>query len=231
MSIARTLRRITVAVALLLPSAAAAQPITDGEFVGWTFLGGAVSFVREASGGNPGARLTVATSAPSGSVIGAAINGNTLVSGPLAGAGFQLAIDFLSGPGALGQGQGISFALRQGENVYVRNLNPGATGLSNDWTTLSFAPGSFVAAEWTRIAGAGPALPDFSGAVATAFGFSVSNSFSSITNHYDNFRLTLTGLTPPPPTVVPEPSTWVLTAAGLLGVAAARRRRRTRATR
>jgi hypothetical protein len=81
--------------------------LDDGEFLIWSFdsTGGGGSAAREDSGGNPGARLRISTSAPSGTNTVTAIKDDFTTNIPFEGDTFTFSVDFLSGEGAAGDGQ------------------------------------------------------------------------------------------------------------------------------
>src|SRR6266550_4677228 len=100
--------------------------ITDGDFSAWTFdATGTATVTREASGGNPDARLNITTiSGPS--VEGLAIKSDFSTSDTLAASTFTLSLDVLSGPGAFADGQEIELLVEQGGTIYGTGL--GVTG-------------------------------------------------------------------------------------------------------
>jgi len=209
---------VPICMAILVDSARAGL-ITDGDFATWTFgATGTATVTRELSGGNPGARLNITTVSGT-TVFGTAIKSDFSTTGALSGA-FSLSLDVLSGPGAFGQGQGIQLLVEQNSNVYGTSL--GITGFPRNWDQLTFN-GSFTASLFTKLIGSGPANPDFTGGVATEFGFAGGNSISgTLTQYYDNFRLESTAL---PSTTVPEPCSLLLLGTGLSGLSVWRRRR------
>jgi hypothetical protein len=83
--------------------------------------------------------------------------------------------------------------VEQGGTIY--GLPVGITGFPlATFTTLNFS-GTFTAASFTRVIGAGPVTPIFDGSVATTFGFAAGNSNSNtLTHYYDNFRLNISTL-------------------------------------
>ena len=157
----------------------------------------------EAINGNPGARLNVSTfTTLSSFAYGTGIDLDVTTSQALSGI-FSLSLDVESGAGDFGAGQAIALLVQQGSNIYGEFL--GNTGFPQaSFSTLTFG-GTFTSSLFTRWVGSGPALPDFTGATATMFGFSAYNADNnrSLTKYYDNFNLTYTSATP-------EPSTWLL---------------------
>ncbi|HSV16935.1 MAG TPA: IPTL-CTERM sorting domain-containing protein [Casimicrobiaceae bacterium] len=234
--------RIAVAALLagLWSAGAQALLITDPSdwSSGWTFSSfasgaGTATAVVEGTGGNPGARLNVTTVTPTPADVafGTAVLTTTTTPAPVAGAVFTMTLDVLSGAGGFGQGQGIELLVQQSGSVY--GMGVGITGFPlNSFTTLPFN-GTFTAANFTKISGAGPAQPVFDGATPTQYGFAAGNSNSAtLTQYYDNFTLSIPSIGAPPPgplAAVPTLGFWsMLLLGGLLaaaGVAAAKRRR------
>lgn len=205
--------------AVLVSTPTNAQTFSDGDFASWTFgATGTATVTREVSGGNPGPRLNITT--VSGSTVhGTAINSLWTTSGALVGTSFTLSVDFLSGPGAFGQGQALGLLMQQGNGLYYSQL--GVTGTSASWSNFSRAA-VFNPLSFGLIAGSGPLNPLLTGGTLTKFGFAGLNTASgTLTNYYDNVRLTIA-----PVTTVPEPTTLVLLTGGLLGVGVIARRRR-----
>ncbi len=175
--------------------------ISDGDFSNWTFSSfhagtAAATVTREPSGGNPGARLNITTvTNVTDAAFGTAIKDDFSTNAPLSGP-FTLSLDVLSGPGGFGQGQAIELLVEQGGTVYGASL--GVTGWPfNTFTTISFN-GTFDPTMFTRVIGAGPLTPDFSGGVTTHFGFAGGNLKSNtLTQYYDNFSLDVPGLETP----------------------------------
>lgn len=201
-------KRLTAFLVLFLVLAAApaaAQVVSDGDFSAWVFgsfgTGGSASMTREPTGGNPGARLNVTTSTASSTAFGTGLKTDFQTTAPLEGLAFTLSLDVLSGKGAFGQGNAIQLLVEQAGTIYTLSL--GVTNVQASFTTLQF-PGVLNAASFARQSGAGPATPVFNGSVATRFGFAAGNSLSSpLTQYYDNFALTIAGLTPTPsPTAI-----------------------------
>jgi hypothetical protein len=184
--------------------------LVDGEFLNWSFdsTGGGGSAAREDSGGNPGARLRISTSAPFGSDTVTAIKDDYTTDLPLENDTFTFSVDFLSGAGAHGDGQALLLLVQQGSDIY--GLPVGVTGVQADWATLMFN-GTFNQAAFSHIIGSGAPTPDFTSGVPTQFGFAGQNSDSSITNYYDNFHLVsnaisaVRGLPTPRPRPTPAP--------------------------
>lgn len=231
--------RMAAALALTMMfatgAADAAVVFSEGDFSTWTLGsynvgGGTATAAREAAGGNPGARLNV-TTVTSGveTAFGTGFKNDYATTVALAGTAFTLTLDVLSGAGAFGQGQAIQLIVEQGGNVYA-SPTLGVTNVQAAFATLSFA-GSFNAASFTRVAGAGPVTPNLAGGVTTRFGFAAGNTGSgTLTQYYDNVRLDLAAV----PAAVPTASDIPLLspiglvalalALGLAGVAGLRRR-------
>ena len=217
----------------LLAVAAPAYSVTlvDGDFSSWTLgsAGNGTAFTTlESTGGNPGARLNINTITPtsttraSGTAIKTDFSDNT----PINGNTFALSLDFLSGPGAFGQGQSIGLLIAQGGSVYTNGsgIGLGVTGVSPNYKTITFT-GSFIESQFTRLTGSGSLNPDFVSGVSTSFGFAATNSGSNnLTQYYDNFRLETFAV----PTAVPEPFTIIGTLVG--GTAALRMRKKLKAS-
>lgn len=227
----RNVVAVIASACLALATGPAQAVITDccDWATGWTFSsfsqGGSATAVVEGSGGNPGARLniTTVTASVSDLAYGIAVLTTSGTPAPTAGTAFTLQLDVLSGAGAFGQGQGIDLLVAQGGSVYALAL--GVTGFPlSTFTTLSFN-GNFNAGSFSRISGGGPSNPSFDGITATTYGFAAGNTNSgTLTQYYDNFRLTISAVGPPAGqsiVQVPALSAWVLVALGiLLGVVA-----------
>jgi len=230
-------KRICIAVAwglaLASGSTNAAVVFNDGDFSAWTFgsyaIGGSATMTREASGGNPGARLNVTTVTASlaETAFGTGIKTDYSTTAALAGTGFTLTLDVLSGAGAFGQGQGLDLLVEQAGSVYALAL--GITNVQAAFTTLAFG-GTLNAASFSLIAGGGPAQPDFGGGTTTRFGLAAGNSNSAtLTQYYDNVRLDLAavavqGADVPVPTLSPIVLLALIAALGVAGLARVRRR-------
>jgi len=186
--------------------------ITDGDFSAWNFGSqnfgsGTATVTREASGGNPGARLRI-TTVTGGTVYGIANKADYSTALPLADTPFELQLDVLSGPGAHNQGQGIQLLVEQDSSIYAYPL--GVTWYPLYWDTLTFS-GTFTESSFSLWSGSGPATPDFGGGTTTLFGFAAGNSNSgTLTQYYDNFSLEINP--------VPVPGAILL---GLLGLSVA----------
>lgn len=134
--------------------------------------------------------------------------------------------DFLSGPGAFGNGQAIDIVLFQDNHFY--GVYTGGTRLSSSWTTRttdqygisdfdhSWAGDSFDAVLQ---------LPDWSAnGGPIQFGFAAGNHISrTLTNYYDNWSISIDF------TSIPEPSTILLLGLGLGGFVTLRSTGRSRA--
>jgi hypothetical protein len=220
----RIARWLVAALALTVMHASTAHAvlITDccDWSAGWTFSSvdfgsGTASATVEGTGGNPGARLNVTTVTPdlASTAFGTAILNTFTTSAVLAGASFTLTLDVLSGAGGFGEGQAIQLLVEQNGTVYGMPL--GITGFPlNTFTTLNF-PGTFNAGSFTRLSGAGPSTPAFDGSVVTTFGFAAGNTNSAtLTQYYDNFRLSIPSIGGPA-AAVPTLSEW-----SMIGMAA-----------
>jgi hypothetical protein len=193
---------------------------------GWTFSSyvaggaGSASSVVEPAGGNPAARLNITTVTPTAAdtAYGTAVFGGTSTVAPAAGAAFTLSLDVLSGPGAFGDGQSIQLLVAQAGTVYATNLGVTGSGLAS-FTTRVYV-GAFNGAGFTRISGGGPLTPSFDGTTVTTYGFAAGNTLSqTLTNYYDNFRLEIPSINPPPTQAtdaIPTLQTWALVALGLV---------------
>lgn len=201
----------------LCASSAAANTIADGDFTNWAFdTTGTATVSREATGGNPDGHLNVTTL--SGSLVyGTAIFTSTATLNALQGESFGFSVDVLAGPGSYGAGQAIQLLVEQNGAIYGNFLD--TTGSHATWNTFS-ASGTFDQSAFSRLIGAGPVNPDFSGGTLTRFGFAAGNESSgTLTQYYDNFSLTSPAIAP-----VPEPETYALLLAGLGLVGFAARR-------
>lgn len=215
----------------LAANIASAESVTvvDGDFVDWSFdatadAGTSATVTRESTGGSPGARLNVTTLTGLGTTaFGVAVKDDFATSAALEGTSVGLSIDVLSGAGGFGEGQGILLAVSQDDSVYVRGL--GITGFPLNFDTVAFTS-SFDASSFTRVLGLGAATPDFGGGVETRFGFAAGNTNSAtLTQYYDNFRLTL-DLPDEGGPVIPTPNAAAL---GLTVLSGALMRRRSHA--
>lgn len=222
------LAALLAALCLSAASAASAQTvITDccDWASGWTFASygvnaGTASAVVEGSGGNPGARLNITTVTPAApdTAFGTAVLSTVSTPAPASGGAFTLSLDVLSGAGGFGQGQAIQLLVEQGGSVYA--LGVGVTGFPiPSFTTQTFG-GTFNAGSFTLVSGGGPATPAFDGVTSTRFGFAAGNNMSAtLTQYYDNFRLTIPASVAGAARPIPTLSTWSMLA--LLGVLAA----------
>ena len=187
---------LALSIYLATNAAGAAIVFNEGDFSTWTFGsygagGGTASATREAAGGNPGARVnvTTVTSSLAQTAFGTGFKNDYSTTQALAGTPFTLTLDVLSGAGAFGQGQAIQLIVEQGGAVYALPLN--VTNVQPAFATQSFG-GTFNAASFTLVSGAGPATPNFGGGVTTRFGFAAGNSNSAtLTQYYDNVQLDL----------------------------------------
>jgi hypothetical protein len=171
-----------------------AATIVDTDFSAWSFDStGTATVSREASDGNPGARLNI-TTVSGVTVYGTAIKTDFSTDQILQGTPFELARDVLSGPGSIHEGQRIHLLVEQNSNIYASNLD--ITGYPHNWDTLTFT-GSFIDSNFSLLIGSGPATPDFSGGTETLFGFSGSNTISgTLTQYYDNYNLHIVPIPP-----------------------------------
>lgn len=220
MSNKKRLVALLLSCVVLAAVPAAGQVVSDGDFSTWTFgsfgTGGSASMTRELTGGNPGPRLNVSTSTASSTAFATGLKTDFSTTAALEGLAFTLSLDVLSGKGAFGQGNAIHLLVEQGGTIYTMSL--GVTNVQASFTTLQF-PGVLNSASFARQSGAGPATPVFNGTVATRFGFAAGNSLSvPLTQYYDNFLLTIAGVTPTPsptaiatatPTAIPPTATAI----------------------
>jgi len=216
-----------IGAAIIASSLQAQTVITDGDFTNFSFGShgtgvATATVVREAAGGNPGARLNITTITTFTDVaFGTAIKNDFSTNVPLAGTSFTLSLDVLSGAGGFGQGQAIELLVEQNGTVYATPL--GITGFPRNFDTVTFI-GVFNAASFTRVIGAGPLTPAFNGSVTTRFGFAGGNLNSlTLTQYYDNFRLVIAAVAAPPLPTAPIPtlSTWgTIILAGLMAFVA-----------
>ena len=213
----------------------AAVVFNEGDFSTWTFGsygvgGGTATASREAAGGNPGPRVnvTTVTNSLTQTAFGTGFKNDYSTTQALAGTVFTLTLDVLSGAGAFGQGQAVQLVVEQGGSVYT--LPVGVTNVQPAFATQSYT-GTFTAASFTLVAGAGPATPNFGGGVVTRFGFAAGNTNSAtLTQYYDNVRLDLAAVVPAvaTPSDIPLLAPWALALLsaliGLAGVLTTRRR-------
>jgi hypothetical protein len=204
-------RSCAVVLWILLASPATAQLVSEGDFSTWTPNfgsggdgGGSSVVTRETTDGNPGPRLKVANSGGCCAFVFGSAYDPDQVSTFLEGLPFTLSLDVLDGPGAFGEGQGISLLVEQGGILYVRSL--GITSTHATFETVSF-PSTFAAASFSRLDGMA-GNPNFDGTVATRFGFTAANSGSGdLAMFYDNYLLGLDPVTPTStPTVTSTPT-------------------------
>lgn len=203
---------VLTALVVSLPASASVL-LTDGDFGTATLSNfGTTTTSRLETGGNPGARIQITT--VSGAGTGGLVINDTAVTGPLEGASFDFGLSVLKGAGSFGQGQAVGLALRQGSTVWVSFLY--ITGVRSSWTDQT-AAGTLRAADFNRVVGTATGGPALNGSVTTYFGFYAANSNSgTLTQYYDNFKLTIT------PGAVPAPGAAALV--GLAGLIARRRK-------
>jgi hypothetical protein len=216
---------IAAAIGLVTSDFTQAGVVADGDFLSWGFgyVGnGVASMTREASSGNPGARLKVTTITGAGQVAhGTGFKSDYSTTTALAGQAFTLSLDVLSGPGSFGSGQYYSLLVEQNGSIYSYGLFVAVTGYPRNFDTVTL-PGTFVETSFSLISGPGPANPEFDGGTATRFGFAAGNSFSgTLTQYYDNFRLDSAPLDN-----VPEPATTCLVGFAVVFLLSPRSRRR-----
>jgi hypothetical protein len=211
---------ITIATHLLVSSNAQAATLTDGDFSSWSFnANGTATVLREATGGNPGARLNFTTN--SGPLVyGTAIKSDFVTNTPFEGDAFSLSLDVLGG---FGLGQFMDILVEQSGNIY--SYNRGVTFARPNFTTLTFN-GIFNQSNFQRLIGSGASRPDFTSGVATRFGFAGGNNNSgTLTQYYDNFKLDSNAVA----TAVPEPTSTLGLICGAFSLYSLRRRiRKTR---
>jgi hypothetical protein len=232
------MRKTAAAAALLLCSAfgADASTLSDGTFANsdWSLAifsnsGSSVSAQQQSSGGNPDAYRQVVDSVnsaggsvPYSEVIGASIyqpvTYNPLLQGPLALLNYS--IDSFCGDSCGGEGQLVAFAVEQGGQVFWSADSDFITGSLGIWKTTTAS--GLTASDFglaSSILDYDPTIhPDFSASGGILnFGFITGNSTPSsgysITARFDNFAVNV------PVLAVPEPPTWAVMLAGLLGLA------------
>jgi hypothetical protein len=164
--------------------ARAAEVFNDGEFTAWTFgPGSANTYIqRDPVGGNPGAKLTILTYNADPAAYGYKTDYATTAA--LEGTSFALTVDVFAN-----WSQSVELIVEQAGTVY--RLKVGDTAEQVAYATRVFN-GTLSAAAFTKVAGAGPAQPNFAGGVATRFGIAGLSTFvGSVTSYYDNVRLNL----------------------------------------
>jgi hypothetical protein len=187
-----------IAICISIPASAQVS-ISDGDFTSWTFGTwgtSTASMAVEVTGGNPGSRLNV-TTVTTTRTWGTGFKTDYSTTGTLEGQPITVQIDALAGAGDGGQGQYFMILVEQSGSLYAMwpNNTLTVTGLpsSSSWSTLTFNA-TMTAANFAKVSGTGPATPNLNGGVATRFGFAAGNQSSpSLTQYYDNFRVTVAG--------------------------------------
>ncbi|MCA0374469.1 MAG: PEP-CTERM sorting domain-containing protein [Gemmatimonadetes bacterium] len=248
-SLATSLLAAAVLAPTFAPTTVDAQSITytAGAFpdAQWTEtirgLSAPVTFTRTplTTGGNPGDmfRLDVAIAATTGANtfnvawINSGFVFNPAVDGTFTGVSFSMDVIGLATAGFSAPFYGFIGASMQQNGVFFQASTPLSVA-STQWSTLQF---NWLATDtWT--ASVPGTQPDFS-ATGAPITFGFRSGFSTNCPNVngcsaaraslglDNYAVTISSTR-----VVPEPSTWALSAAGLLAIGgAARRRRRTAA--
>ncbi len=170
--------------------------VRDSTFKHWTFGsygvngGTGVMAVTKTVGDPPPGLINTTTTASGQTGGGYGVDNAVTTSQALEGRSFTLKIAFESGPGAYGQGQGVSLAVAQSGSVYVASIF-GNTNTSTTWKQLTFK-GTLTSASFELVSGSGAANPDFTSGIPTQFGlYAVNYQSGTLANYYDKFGLTI----------------------------------------
>lgn len=223
----KTIARPLVLFCLLLgnlsfPASQAAQIIfADGDFTGWIAVttvgpGNGQTEVRQTTGGNPDAFLSVTTVTNSQTFTGHFLP--TFVYDPAGGAieFIETSIDYRN-IASFGQGHGVFTLLLEQAGSYYADGSFLSGSTNFDWQ--SQAPVTSFAGSFSRLAGTGTLDFSVNGAPITV-GFSTGNEGGNGINvGYDNFRAVINASEVPVPAVA-----WLLAPAFGLMTPWARRR-------
>ena len=199
-----------------------------------TTPGNAASFTaaQVTSGGNPGSFREVTQTYNSGAITVAHLNNpalyNPTTGGPISSVDFAYDIIRLN-PSSNAPLVGYAGLAFQNGSHYEAPVDTIGTATWTHFNHAGLSPSNF-----TRVAGAGPATPDFSATgTPIRFGYITFNAAAAgsgvITTDsgIDNWTVNITssgGSTTGVPSAIPEPSTWLLLGSGLTGLAAWRKR-------
>lgn len=194
--------------------------LEDGDFTNWSFgyydygSGFPVgSIARLSTGGNPGAYVSGTSPVGQLGPLPYAIYNGFSTDQAIEGEHLILAFDLRTNynPGLI-SGINVYAAVEQNGTVYyqVNALLQGTSSWDRSGWDMTVRSSGFSSLDGTQ-------KPIFSGGTATKFGFAITSNSTSV--DIDNLRLSLTL------TAVPEPSSGVLMAGGLLILLTSRTRR------
>jgi hypothetical protein len=175
--------------------------ISDGTFSTWSFgsyiqgSGGSATMAVDSSAGNPapGLQNIVVTGGTGSYAAGYGADEGDPISQNLDKAKYVMTVQFESGAGAPGVGQGIQLIVEQQGTVYQSHGYRNSNTSKGKYKTITLK-GKLVGTSFNNISGSGPAQPDFTSGIPTIFGFSGQDyqSNRSVTLYFDNYNLTIT---------------------------------------